>query len=130
MRFTLIVYADPLNSQAAYSAFKFASAALELGHNIHTVFFYAGGVNAASNLIVPQQDEPALHHQWHELAAQYELKLIVCIAAALKRGLLDEAEANRYDKTHYNISTPFELGGLGQLIDALDKSDRSITFGG
>jgi len=54
---------------------------------------------------------------------------VVCIAAGLRRGVLDEVEQERYEKTGNNLSKGFTLSGLGQLIDAGTNSDRLITFG-
>jgi len=129
MRFTIIVQADPLRSQAAQSAYEFANAAHRLGYKLETIFFYGSGTYVASALTVTPQDETSLHCNWAALAAAANTKLVVCIAAGLKRGLLDENEASRYGKLHHNVVSPFELGGLGQLIESLSLSDRSITFG-
>lgn len=128
MRFTLVVHADPLNSQAAQSAYEFAKAAAETGHSIHTIFFYSSGVYVASNTVIIPQDEASLHSLWIDLEKSHNIKFVVCIAAAIKRGLLDQSEAQRYDQKCININAPFELGGLGQLIEAMDQSDRCITF--
>ena len=53
----------------------------------------------------------------------------VRVASSLRRGLLDETEADRYEKPAANIASGFTISGLGQLIDACIESDRVMTFG-
>jgi tRNA 2-thiouridine synthesizing protein D len=58
------------------------------------------------------------------------MDLVVCIAAALRRGVLNQEEAERYEKSTHNLAQEFNISGLGQLVDAAVNSDRLITFGG
>lgn len=129
MIFSLAVYAAPYSSQASYSAYHFAMAALSQGHSVHRVFFYQDGVHNATNLAAPPQDEFNLQQAWQHLAKDHNLDLVVCIAAALRRGILDEGEAKRYDKSSHNLATEFTISGLGQLVEAAVISDRIISFG-
>lgn len=127
MIFSLAVYAAPYSSQASQTAYEFARALLRQGHKLHRVFFYHDGVHNATALASSPQDEFDLHNAWSLLAQEYDL--VVCIAAALKRGLLNKEEADRYSKPAHNLNDNFELSGLGQLIEAAVTSDRVITFG-
>ena len=129
MKFSLLVLASPYSQQGGLSALKFAQTCLKDGHEIYRVFFYHEGIQNGSFLQSPQQDEINLHTQWTILAEQYSLDLVICIAAALKRGLLNESEAKRYNKPQHNLTAPFEISGLGQLLDAQINSDQLITFG-
>jgi tRNA 2-thiouridine synthesizing protein D len=54
------------------------------------VFFYREGVHNASALASPPRDEHSLPLAWQQLAQEYQLDLVVCVAAALRRGILDE----------------------------------------
>jgi len=67
---------------------------------------------------------------WVELAEHHAVELVLCISSALKRGMLDRAEAVRHEKPGPTIHPAFNIGGLGQLVDASAHSDRLITFGG
>ena len=129
MIFSLAVYAAPYSSQASYSAYQFAMAALKQGHQLHRVFFYQDGVHNATELAAPPQDEFNLQQAWQRLATDQNLDLVVCIAAALRRGILDEGEAKRYDKPSHNLASEFTISGLGQLVEAAAVSDRLISFG-
>ena len=128
MIFSLAIYAPP-SSQASRSAYKFALAALQEGHQVYRVFFYHDGTFLGNSQQVTPQDEKDLTSEWIELAEKYQLDLTVCIAAALKRGLLNKNEAERYDREAVTIAPPFYLSGLGQLLDATVQCDRLITFG-
>ena len=129
MIFSLAIYAAPYSAQASGSAYQFARALLHDGHTLYRVFFYQDGVYNASNLIAPPQDEPNLPERWQLLAAQYDIDLTICIAAALRRGVINAEEARRYNKAANNLASGFEISGLGQLLDAAVQSDRVITFG-
>ena len=77
---------------------KFVKAAIEKGHDIFRVFFYHDGVNNGTRLGVPPQDDRNLTKEWSELAEKHGLDLVVCVAAAQRRGILDEDEMGRHGK--------------------------------
>lgn len=129
MIFSLAVYSAPYSSQASYSALQFAKAVLAGNHQLYRVFFYHDGIHNATDLASPPQDEYQLINEWRTLAQQHHTDMVVCIAAALRRGIIDVNEQRRYEKSAFNLTTPFVLGGLGQLLDAAVSSDRIITFG-
>lgn len=129
MIFSLAVYSAPYSSETSYSAYQFAAALLSQGHQLHRVFFYQDGVHNATSLAAPPQDEFNLHQAWQVLAKNHHLDLVVCIAAGLRRGILDSSEANRHSKPSHNLAEEFTISGLGQLIEAAAVSDRLISFG-
>ncbi len=111
-------------------ALRFAQAALAAGHEIVRVFFYQDGVLTASSNTVVAQDQQDIGKQWQALISEHNLDAVVCIAAALRRGVLDQAEAQRYQREAVNLAHGYQLSGLGQLHDALQQADRFISFGG
>ncbi len=129
MKFAIAVYGAPYSRQAPLSAFYFAKAVLDQGHEIYRVFFYHDGVYTGNEAIAPPQDEPDIRHMWSGLAADNQIELIICIASALRRGVLDRTEADRYEKSNANLDKAFTISGLGQLIDAGLNADRLVTFG-
>mgnify|MGYP001331354238 CR=1 FL=1 len=56
--------------------------------------------------------------RWSALAADHKVDLVVCVAAALRRGIKEEV-----------LAPGFRISGLGQLVDAGIKADRTVTFG-
>ena len=129
MKLSVLVNEGPYQHQSADSAIQFTKAALEKGHEIMRVFFYHDGVNNGTRFAVPPQDDRNITEQWTELAEKYDLDLVVCIAAAQRRGILDENEAKRQGKDGDNIAPGFRISGLGQLIEAGIQSDRLVIFG-
>ena len=129
MNFALLILGPPYSTQASASALRFARAALNGGHSIYRLFFYHDGVHNASALVTTPQDENSLPQQWSELIEQHQLDSVVCIAAATRRGVLNEQEAKRFGKTGGNLSPGHEVSGLGQLVDASLNADRVMTFG-
>jgi tRNA 2-thiouridine synthesizing protein D len=125
----VVVSEGPYTHQAADTAYHFVKAALDSGHEVPRVFFYHDGVNVSSRLTIPPQDERHIQNNWTNLAKEHEIDLVVCIAAAQRRGLLDENEANRQGKDANNIADGFRISGLGQLIEMGIQTDRLVTFG-
>lgn len=129
MKFVISV----LSSSTAPStrrALRFAQAVLAQGHEIERVFFYQDGVLNASNNLVVAQDQQDIAKQWQAFINEHQLDAVVCIAAALRRGVLDQAEAQRYQRDAANLAEGFQLSGLGQLHDGLQQADRFVSFGG
>lgn len=118
MKFAILVNEGPYNHAAPDTAYQFAKAALEAGHEIFRVFFYYDGVNNATKMQEPPQDDRNVQKNWSALAEQYKLDLVVCVAAGLRRGIKDE-----------NLAPGFRISGLGQLIEAGIQADRLVTFG-
>ncbi|MBI3900259.1 MAG: sulfurtransferase complex subunit TusD [Gammaproteobacteria bacterium] len=129
MKLAVLINGAPYTHQAADTAFKFTEAALAKGHEIVRVFFYHDGVHNGSRLSVPPQDERQVQERWSNLATQYQLDLVLCVAAAQRRGLLDESEMRRHDKDAHNIAPGFRISGLGQLVEAGILADRLVVFG-
>ena len=129
MKFSIVVQGAPYSSQASLSALHYARAVLQAGHDIYRVFFYQDGVYNGNTLVTPPQNEIDIVKEWSMFATKNEIELIACIASSLRRGLLDETEADRYEKPAANIADGFTISGLGQLIDACIESDRVMTFG-
>ncbi|MCO1335888.1 sulfurtransferase complex subunit TusD [Microbulbifer sp. OS29] len=129
MKFSLAVYSAPHSAQSASSALRFAKTVLQQGHEIYRVFFYCDGVQNGNATAAPPQDEIDLTAEWQVLGQQHQLDLVICIAAAQRRGVLNQREAERLERPAANLADGFELAGLGQLTDAVANSDRLITFG-
>ena len=129
MKFAIMINEGPYTHQATDSAYLFARAALAKGHEVTRVFFYHDGVNNATRLTAPPQDDRNIVNRWGELAKSQNLDLVVCIAAAQRRGLMDENEAKRQGKNADNIAPGFRISGLGQLVEAGIQSDRLVVFG-
>jgi tRNA 2-thiouridine synthesizing protein D len=125
----VVISEGPYTHQAADTAYHFVKAALAKGHEVPRVFFYHDGVNVATRLSVPPQDERNIQKNWTELAKEHGIDMVVCIAAAQRRGLLDENEAERQGKDANNIAEGFRISGLGQLIEMGIQTDRLVVFG-
>lgn len=128
MNFAIALLAGP-QDPAARSALEFARAVIASGHQISRLFFYRDAVQLASQLGVQPQDEQDVAAEWRQFITGHQLDAVVCIAAALRRGILDEAESTRWVRPAANTAAPWVLSGLGQWIDALQTADRAVTFG-
>ncbi|MDH1012686.1 sulfurtransferase complex subunit TusD [Pseudomonas nicosulfuronedens] len=129
MKFVIALFSPP-HSPAARRALRFVEAALAGGHEITRLFFYQDGVHSASANTVASQDELDVAAAWTRLVTDHQLDGVVCIAAALRRGVLNPEEANRYSRPAANLQAPWDLSGLGQLHEAAQLADRLVCFGG
>jgi len=118
MKIAILVKEGPYTHQASDSALQFARAALSRGHSLARVFFYNDGVYNANQMIAPQSDERNLPALWSELAATHSVDLVVCVAAANRRGIQPAL-----------LQKGFRIAGLGQLVEAGIDNDRVIVFG-
>jgi len=118
MKIGVMINEGPYNHQASDTAYQFVKAALEKGHKIYRVFFYNDGVNNATKLTEPPQDDRNIVNRWSKLAQEHGLDLVVCVAAGLRRGLVED-----------NLAPGFRISGLGQLVEAGIQADRLVVFG-
>ena len=118
MKIGILVNEGPFTHQASDSAYRFACAAIARGHQIGRVFFYHDGVNNANKLSEPPSDDRNLVKLWSGLAEEHKVDLVVCVAAALRRGIKDEI-----------LAPGFRISGLGQLVETGILNDRLVVFG-
>lgn len=129
MKFAIALF-SPAHSPASRRALRFCEAVLAGGHEIVRLFLYQDGVHSASANIVSAQDELDVADQWTRFVSRHQLDGVVCIAAGLRRGVLDDQEANRHQRPAANLAAGWELSGLGQLHEASQQADRLVCFGG
>lgn len=129
MKFAIALFSAP-HQPSSRRALRFAQAVLAEGHEIVRLFFYQDGVYSASSAVISGQDEVDVAREWREFVEQQQLDGVVCIAAALRRGALNDEEAQRYSRSAASIQAPWQLSGLGQLHEAAQVADRLICFGG
>ena len=118
MKLGILVNEGPFTHQASDTAYQFTKAALEKGHEIVRVFFYHDGVNNSNKQADPPSDDRNLVTLWSELGQEHGVELVVCVAAAMRRGINDDL-----------LAAGFKISGLGQLVEAGIIGDRLVTFG-
>lgn len=130
MQYSLLILSSPQTSESSASALRFAHAALNAGHTIYRVFFFYDGAITGNALSIFPQDERNTPSAWQALSIKHTIDMVVCVSSALKRGVIDETEAQRYGKSAASLAEGFMMSGLGQLVEASMVSDRIISFGG
>lgn len=99
------------------TALAFCEAWLAENHRLAAVVFY----HEASMRLEGAGD---LHHpalQWCQLSRQHFFPLLVCAAAASRRGISADPVAT----VSFGRLLPV---GLATILDAVDHSDRTLTF--
>ena len=129
MKYSLLVLGSPYSSPAVTSALRFAEAAVDGGHDLFRVFFFHDGVATGNAYTVSPQDQTNLPTAWQTFAQNHGVDMVLCISSALRRGIVNQREAERYALGGANVLNGFDLSGLGQWVEAMLVSDRIVTFG-
>ncbi len=122
LKYTLQVNTSPYLGEAADLAFGFARAVLAKGHELHRVFFYRDGVYHALAPASPPVDEAEKIVRWSELADAWGVDLVICSAAAQRRGVWDPAGRG-------DLAPAFRAAGLALLVESILETDRYVIFG-
>lgn len=120
---TLLLITAAPSSIHAWHALGLAQA-LKAKNQDFRIFFYQDGVNVANNLQWVPDDQRNLSLEWKKL----NIRLPVCVSAALARGITDAENAQRHHIHAHNLATGFELVGLGEFADAVQSAERLIQF--
>lgn len=120
---TLILITSAPTSIHAWHALGLAQALYDKQEPFR-VFFYQDGVSVANTLQWVADDQRHLTHAWQAL----NIRLPVCVSAALARGITDQENAQRHNIQQHNLAEKFELVGLGELADAVQSAQRLIQF--
>ncbi|MDV2468292.1 sulfurtransferase complex subunit TusD [Acinetobacter chinensis] len=120
---TLLLITAAPTSIHAWHALGLAQSLKEKNEEFR-VFFYQDGVHVANSLNWVPDDQRNLTAEWLKL----DIRLPVCVSAALSRGITDAENAQRHQLSLHNLSQGFELTGLGELADAVESAQRLIQF--
>ena len=123
--YSILVTGSPTKSQAHLSAIRFINAALKLGHQIKSVFFYQDAVHVANKFNIKPDDELQLTQEWIALSNQFQFELQVCVAASNRRAVISKEEAvqNKFESS--SLAEGYTVLGLGQLAASLSKPTDS-----
>ncbi|WP_028669755.1 sulfurtransferase complex subunit TusD [Saccharospirillum impatiens] len=128
MNLQLNLYQAPWHHVSHRDALAFARASLARGDRIERVFFFMDAVYIGLTSQSPASDEVDMRQAWLDLAADAGCELLLCIAASANRGLLNDAEAERYQSPITTVAEPFQLVGLGQWALGYGDSDKVVSF--
>jgi len=127
--YCLLVSASPLKTQAHLTAIRFVETLCECEIPVKNVFFYQDAVLVASCNSTPPSDEPQIKDLWLKLSQQQNIELQSCVAASLRRGILDAQLAKEYEQPTPSAIGGFVMAGLGQLAAAMsNKQTKLIHF--
>uniref|UniRef100_A6W0C4 DsrE family protein n=1 Tax=Marinomonas sp. (strain MWYL1) TaxID=400668 RepID=A6W0C4_MARMS len=129
MQYTLLITGSPYQSKACHTALRFIRAALnKYPDSIKGVFFYEDAVLIGNQTAQPPRDEVNLTKAWQDIAEQHKIPLYLCIAAAVRRGIINESESRRYELEQHTLAEHFQLEGLGTLVDLMNTTNKIIQF--
>lgn len=128
MNYTVLVTGAAYGTQNASTAFLFCQSLIKMYHILNSVFFYFDGVLNANNFNQTVIDEFDLVKGWQKLHKKYNVKLYVCISAALRRGIIEDEESLKKNFKKGNVASCFQISGLIELANSIKISDRIIQF--
>ncbi|KXJ59735.1 MAG: sulfur relay protein TusD [Alteromonas sp. Nap_26] len=126
--YSILITTPPFHGDTAKRAFAFIKGVLDNGDTVSNVFFYSDGVLHANSLMLQTSDELYAYNEWKALAENHNITLLVCITAAVKRGIVSEQEAIENGLSIANLVSPFEQAGLGEFFSELHNCDRLVQF--
>ena len=127
--FVILITASIQKTQSHLTAIKFVKELLKQNKRIRSVFFYQDGVSVGNDYCIPPSDEPQLTQQWAALADLHAIELQTCVAASLRRGIVDKESAKENSLNAANLNSSFKMTGLGQLAAAMsEQSSKLIHF--
>ena len=106
MQISLIIRTAPENAHRLAIVRRFIQTAIEQGHTIRQCFFQSAGVLAATR--------PEGLVDWQRIADSTRAELLLCSQAVEEHAVDPEG--------------PFQIGGLGALVEAAVRSDRLVSF--
>jgi tRNA 2-thiouridine synthesizing protein D len=97
------------------------------GHSVPRVFFYHEGVfNGRQGHAEASANE--LQAGWQRLVKNFGTDLVLCVAAAERRGVMDQLMAEE-GQGQANLAPGFRIAGLGQWMEAVCEAGRVVRFG-
>ena len=106
MNISLIIRTHPEDEERLSLALRFINAAIAEGHSVRQCFFQDEGVRCAL--------EPHRQDTWQQIADSTGAELLLCSQALEVHG--------------GDARSPFQIGGLGALVEAAVRSDRVVSF--
>lgn len=120
---TLLLITSAPSSIHAWHALGLAQSLIVKKEEVR-IFFYQDGVQVANAFQWVPDDQRNLTLEWQKL----QIRLPVCVSAALARGITDAENAQRHKIQVHNLASGYELVGLGELADAVQSTERLIQF--
>jgi tRNA 2-thiouridine synthesizing protein D len=127
LSYTIILTQSPALSESSLTAQRLVSELIDHGDKIDRIFFYQDAAYIGLKSQIPGQGLQASYQGWLDLQHKQSFPLQICIANALRRGVVDHTEAKRYQGLE-TLQSGFQLSGLGEIADACQSSDRIITL--
>lgn len=127
-KYSILITSAPHEGQEAQKALAFANQLLADGHDIENIFFYGSGVLHANGFMLETGDEFFPYKHFVDLAQAHTIPLLVCVTAAVKRGVVSELEAKDNGLSGSNLREPFQQVGLGAFFTALHDCDKLVQF--
>lgn len=118
MKISILVQSNPISGNTQSLALQFAQEAIRQGHSLHRIFFYKDGGLIGNDYSASPNDEISPREKWGAFAKDTGTELAICIAAAGRRGVIQSQ----------NVAEGFSIVGLGQMVEAMFESDRTVTF--
>ena len=118
MNISLLVQSNPISSNTQLLALQFAQEAISQGHSLLRIFFYKEGGFVGNKYSSSPENETNIQAKWGAFAKETGTELVICIASAQRRGVIQSK----------NVAVGFSVVGLGQMVEAMLESDRTVTF--
>lgn len=126
--FSILITSSPFHGDSAMRALAFVNGVIANGDKVNNIFFYSDGVYHANSLMLDTGDAFSAYKAWSTLSTEHDVTLLVCITAAVKRGIVSQQEADDNGIGFANLQSPFEQAGLGEFFTSLHSCNNLVQF--
>ncbi|AIF99058.1 sulfurtransferase complex subunit TusD [Alteromonas australica] len=126
--YSILITSSPYHGDCAQRALAFIDGLLANGDTLKHVFFYGDGVYHCNNMMLQSGNDFYVYGAWESLASTHNTQLLVCITAAVKRGIVSQQEAAENGISAVNLTAPFVQAGLGEFFSELHQCERLVQF--
>jgi tRNA 2-thiouridine synthesizing protein D len=126
--FSILITSSPFHGDSAMRALAFINGVIANGDKVNNIFFYSDGVYHANSLMLDTGDAFSTYKAWSKLSTEHDVTLLVCITAAVKRGIVSQQEADDNGIGFANLQSPFVQAGLGEFFTSLHSCNNLVQF--
>ena len=119
---------SPFSSHSCYDAYAYAELLLkQKKEKLNSIFFFSDSVYLANSFSKIGYDEFNVAEKFLSLNEKYKTKLLLCVGACQKRGIIDDQVATQNNQTT-NLYEGYQLAGLVRLYESIIQSNELVLF--
>lgn len=124
--FSILITSSPFSFANHIAAQRYVRE-LAKRERVEQIFFYSDATLVCNASQTPPQGQQGLLTEWLAIANEFGIPLKSCIANSVRRGILNQTEAERYNKPA-TCHPGIQLVGLGDMAEAHADGHKVVQF--